>query len=152
MAKTAFLVSFCPMTRVVIDVADPNNLTDDEQDALVAQAREQILQYADEKLNGENIDEVRTDAECPYGTLKNEKNSILITAEIEIGNGLGYNGMTLFNVPVPADITEEDFRHELTSLMDVEWQNDGDFRYIAITDKEQNETRSCHLLATLEEN
>lgn len=72
MAKTAFLVSFCPMTRVVIDAADPENLTTEEQDKLVALAREQIMQDATNKLNGENIDEVRPDNECPYGTLVGE--------------------------------------------------------------------------------
>lgn len=69
MAKTAFLVSFCPMTRVVIDVADPENLTPEEQDLLVAQARSQIMDDAECRLNGDNIDEVRLDDECPYGTL-----------------------------------------------------------------------------------
>ena len=73
MAKTAFLVSFCPMTRVVIEAADPDNLTAEEQDLLVAKAREQILEYADEKLSGDNIDEVRTDDECPYGTFDGEE-------------------------------------------------------------------------------
>ena len=72
MAKTAFLVSFCPMTRVVIECENPDRLTDEEQNLLVAKAREQILQYADEKLNGENIDEVRPDDECPYGTFHGE--------------------------------------------------------------------------------
>lgn len=72
MAKTAFLVSFCPMTRVVIDVQNPDRLTDEEQDLLVAKAREQILENADERINGDNIDEVRPDDECPYGTFKGE--------------------------------------------------------------------------------
>lgn len=76
---------------------------------------------------------------------------ILITAEIEIGDGTGYDSMTLFNYPVDGNITDEDFRHHLISLMDVGWQQDGDYRYIAITDEKQNETRSCHLLATLED-
>lgn len=75
---------------------------------------------------------------------------ILITAEMEIGDGQGYDGMTLFDIPVDADICDEDFRHELISLMDVDWKQDGDFRYIAITDEKQNEIRVCHLLATLE--
>lgn len=72
MEKTAFLVSFCPMTRVVIECEDPDNLTAQEQNELVATARDQILKYAGEKLNGENIDEVRPDDECPYGTLPGE--------------------------------------------------------------------------------
>ncbi len=57
------------MTRVVIDVKDVDNLTPEEQDLLVAQARQQIMDDAECKLNGENIDEVRLDDECPYGTL-----------------------------------------------------------------------------------
>jgi len=72
MAKKAFLVSFCPMTRVVIDCEDSDNLTAQEQDELVATARDQILKYADEKLDGDNIDEVRIDDECPYGTWPGE--------------------------------------------------------------------------------
>jgi len=76
---------------------------------------------------------------------------ILITVEIETGDGKGYDSMTLFNYPVDGNITDEDFRHHLISLMDVDWQQDGDYRYIAITDRKQNETRSCHLLATLED-
>lgn len=71
--KTAFLVSFCPMTRVVIEAADPDNLTDEEQDQLVRLAREQIVKDAVWKLNGENIDEVRPDDECPYGTYPDEE-------------------------------------------------------------------------------
>ena len=71
--KVAFLVSFYPMTRVVIEVGDPENLTTEEQDLLVAKAREQIMQDADSKLNGDNIDEVRHDDECPYGTFDGEE-------------------------------------------------------------------------------
>lgn len=57
------------MTRVVIDVKDADNLTPEEQDLLVAQARQQIMDDAECRLNGDNIDEVRLDDECPYGTL-----------------------------------------------------------------------------------
>ena len=71
--KVAFLVSFCPMTRVVIEAGDPENLTAEEQDLLVAKAREQIMQDADSKLNGDNIDELRHDDECPYGTFDGEE-------------------------------------------------------------------------------
>ena len=71
--KVAFVVSFCPMTRVVIEVGNPENLTAEEQDLLVAKGREQIMQDADNKLNGDNIDEVRKDDECPYGILDGEE-------------------------------------------------------------------------------
>ena len=61
------------MTRVVIEVGNPENLTAEEQDLLVAKGREQIIQDADNKLNGDNIDEVRHDDECPYGTFDGEE-------------------------------------------------------------------------------
>ena len=61
------------MTRVVIEVGNPENLTAEEQDLLVAKGREQIMQDADNKLNGDNIDEVRKDDECPYGILDGEE-------------------------------------------------------------------------------
>ncbi len=73
MAKTAFLVSFCPMTRVVIDVKDADNLTPEEQDLLVTQARQQIMDDVERKLDGDNINEVRLDDECPYGTLYDDE-------------------------------------------------------------------------------
>ena len=61
------------MTRVVIEVGDPENLTTEEQNLLVTKAREQIMQDADNKLNGDNIDEVRKDDECPYGIFDGEE-------------------------------------------------------------------------------
>lgn len=67
--KVAYLVGFCPMTRVVVEVANPEKLTQAEVDTLIAKAREQILENANEKLNEENADEIRIDNECPYGTI-----------------------------------------------------------------------------------
>lgn len=72
MAKTAFLVTLCPMTRVVVDVANPNDLTDEEVEKIVTKARKMILDDADTKLNCENIDEIVPDEECPYGTIKGD--------------------------------------------------------------------------------
>lgn len=72
MAKTAFLVTLCPMTRVVVDVANPNDLTDEEVEKIVTKARESILDDADTKLNCENIDEIVPDEVCPYGTIKGD--------------------------------------------------------------------------------
>ena len=138
------------MTRVVIEASDPECLTAEEQDMLVAKAREQIVQAAEEKLNGENIDEVRLDDECPYGTRPDEQKRILITADMERTEGTGYDSMLLLDRSVSADISEEDFLCELKKMMDVPWEQDGDYRYIAITDEKMNKTRLCHLLATLE--
>lgn len=70
--KTAFLVTLCPMTRVVVDVANPNDLTDEEVEKIVAKAHERILDDADTKLNCENIDKIVPDEECPYGTIKGD--------------------------------------------------------------------------------
>lgn len=85
------------------------------------------------------------------GVIRTQKR-ICITAEIEIDNGKGTDGFTLFDVPVDADISEEDFLHNLKKMMDVEWKNDGEsFRYTAITDPKQNEERICYVLATLED-
>ena len=68
--KTAFLVCFCPMTRAVIDVKDPNNLTDEEYESLAEIARERMLNFGIEGyLNAENLDfdGTRPDTEIPYG-------------------------------------------------------------------------------------
>ena len=70
--KKAFLVSFCPMTRIVIDVADKDNLTDDELDVLIETARNQILEDSDNYIIVDNLDEVKPDDECPYGTFGGE--------------------------------------------------------------------------------
>jgi len=72
--KAAFLVTLCPMTRVVIEVSDPKNLNEQEEETLITKAREQILANAEEKLNCENILEVKLDKECPYGTFDDEEN------------------------------------------------------------------------------
>ena len=100
MAKTAFLVSFCPMTRVVIDVADPVNLTAKEQDLLVSVARSQIMNWAEEKLNGDNIDEVRLDDECPYGTL---------AIDYEMAKAKA----ALNSLPKPKDMTDDELKKQM---------------------------------------
>lgn len=70
--KTAFLVSFCPMTRVVVDVEledDPNiyGLFDKYRDKIILAAREQIIDNGiEEYLNGDNLEDIITDEECPY--------------------------------------------------------------------------------------
>lgn len=61
------------MTRVVLDVADPDNLTDQEEAILVDKACEKILHDARNKINGDNINEIVKDNECPYGSYTDEK-------------------------------------------------------------------------------
>lgn len=71
--KKAFLVSFVPMTRVVVDVPD-NFLEDDlepqdeyEWAKVVNAARNQIFEVGiDDYLNGGTIDEIKLDEELPY--------------------------------------------------------------------------------------
>jgi len=71
--KKAILVSFSPMTRVVVDVAE-DFLTDEftEQDdferaKVIRAAREQMIENGiEEYLNGDNIDTIELDEEMPY--------------------------------------------------------------------------------------
>lgn len=71
--KKAFLVSFTPMTRVVVDV--PDNFLEDnlelqdeyEWAKVVEAAREQMIENGiDDYLNGDTIEEIRLDEELPY--------------------------------------------------------------------------------------
>lgn len=64
--KRAFLVGFCPMTRVVIDVENPLNLTEDEERQISVAAREQMADNLGDYLNLDNVDEIREDEELPY--------------------------------------------------------------------------------------
>lgn len=71
--KKAFLVSFSPMTRVVVDVPDDFledefTLMDDMTRAkVIRSARERMIENGiDEYLNGDNIDTIELDEEMPY--------------------------------------------------------------------------------------
>ena len=65
--KKAFLVTFCPTTRVVVDVKDESLEDVFEFSKVVKAAREQIQEIGiEEYLNGENIDEIILDEELPY--------------------------------------------------------------------------------------
>lgn len=71
--KKAFLVSFVPTTRVVVDVSD-NFLKDDlepqdeyEWDKVVSVAKDQIVENGiDNYFNRDTIDEIKLDEELPY--------------------------------------------------------------------------------------
>jgi hypothetical protein len=67
--KTSFLVTFAPMTRVVVEVADPENITESELEAIAEAARNKILEHPEQYVTDENIDGIGLDTECPYGTL-----------------------------------------------------------------------------------
>lgn len=75
--KKAFLVTFCPTTRVVIDIEedqyddsliDSVSIEDDfKYSEIVRLAREQIIESGiNEYLNGENICSISLDEELPY--------------------------------------------------------------------------------------
>ena len=72
MAKTAYLYTFCPRTRVV---ADPNDFADEQElfEHLTKLAREQMIDNGiDGYLFGDN-GEYEEDTECPFGTFKEDK-------------------------------------------------------------------------------
>lgn len=75
--KKAFLVTFCPTTRVVVDIEedqfdasliDSVSIEDDfKYSEIVRMARQQIIWNGiDEYLNGENICSIQLDEEFPY--------------------------------------------------------------------------------------
>lgn len=71
MAKTAYLYTFHPRTRVV---ADPNDFRCEEDiyEYITVKAREQMEKDLANYLNGEN-GEYEEDEECPYGTFDSEE-------------------------------------------------------------------------------
>ena len=71
MAKTAYLFTFCPRTRVV---ADPNDFKNEDElyDYLSRKAREQMKEDIDNYLCGDN-GEYEEDEECPFGTFTFDK-------------------------------------------------------------------------------
>lgn len=70
MSKKAFLVSFSPMTRVIVDMeGTEDEILDDpyKYAEIVRTARAQIIEHGiADYLNGDNIDEIKEDTECPY--------------------------------------------------------------------------------------
>ena len=68
--KKAYLVEFAPMTRVIVE--DTGNEEDMENKA-VEKAAEWIRLHPGDYIYGDNLMEVREDTECPYGSLKWDK-------------------------------------------------------------------------------
>ena len=71
MAKTAYLFTFHPTTRVV---ADPNDFKNENDffNHLATKAREQMEKDLANYLYGEN-GEYEEDTECPFGTFNEDK-------------------------------------------------------------------------------
>lgn len=65
--KKAFLVTFFPMTRVIVDIPDGKDENDKEiRETIVKAAAQRIISMATDKLNDENCESVEEDIECPY--------------------------------------------------------------------------------------
>ena len=71
MAKTAFLYTFHPTTRVVAD-PDDFRCEEDFYDYITTKAREQMEKDLSNYLFGDN-GEYEEDTECPFGTFKEDK-------------------------------------------------------------------------------
>lgn len=72
--KVAFLVDMAMMTRVVVEVPDEFNEMEDSAfeplvfNEIVKKATANYIERINNNEVGENITEVVTDDECPYGT------------------------------------------------------------------------------------
>lgn len=65
--KIAFLVTFAPTTRVVVDVENASLEQGDDFIKVVTAARQQIIKDGiAEYLNGDNINSINIDEEFPY--------------------------------------------------------------------------------------
>lgn len=69
MAKKTFLVTFSPMTRVVVDVTDETLEDKEDFNKVVRAAREKISLDVADYLTEDNCDEAKLDVECPYDPL-----------------------------------------------------------------------------------
>lgn len=53
-------VVFCPMVNVEMEgIVDPLNPTDEEYDAIIAKASQNLLENFDDKINNENVEDIR---------------------------------------------------------------------------------------------
>jgi hypothetical protein len=67
MAKYAFLISFTPMTRVVVDVEDPELKDIKEQMKVLEVAQQKMREAIKDYLNFDNLEILELDTEIPYG-------------------------------------------------------------------------------------
>ena len=58
MTKASFDVCIAPMTNITLEVNDPGNLTDEEIEKLVNEARERILTSGDDYICLENLESI----------------------------------------------------------------------------------------------
>lgn len=71
--KKAFLVSFAPMTRVVVDVEDETLEDLDDFHKVIIAARNHMLENIGDYLTGDTCDNIILDEECPYPQDYDEK-------------------------------------------------------------------------------
>ena len=81
MTKKAYLVTFVTTTRITVDVPEGFdvhncNIVVEEYEktwnSIVKEARENILENPEGYICGDNIDEIKEDKECPYGTFEGD--------------------------------------------------------------------------------
>lgn len=66
MAKKAYLVSFLPTTRVIVDVDDDSLSSDKDFEKVLFAARDKIKSNIDGYLDYGNFDKIQPDYESPY--------------------------------------------------------------------------------------
>lgn len=66
--KKAFIVGFCPLTRVIIDVPEDfdGDINSPKGAEIIKAAREKIMSDPANYLFGDNCDRLEEDIECPY--------------------------------------------------------------------------------------
>lgn len=75
MPKKAFIVGFCPRTRVIVDVPEDfdGSFYTPTASEIIKAAREKIMSDPENYLYGDNCDDMAEDLECPYETFKEDK-------------------------------------------------------------------------------
>jgi hypothetical protein len=65
--KKAMIVDFYVATRIIVDIENSDELSDDEFDNAISIAREQIVNSGIENyINGDNTENIYEDMELPY--------------------------------------------------------------------------------------
>ena len=75
--KKAYLVTFIPTARIIIEEDElkglsGNDYLDARWDLAAKKARQKMSHHLDTYLNGDNVDFVEEDVECPFGDLETD--------------------------------------------------------------------------------
>lgn len=107
MPKKAFIVGFCPQTRVIVDVPEDFDGNYDSPTAaeIIKAAREKILSDPKNYLYGETCDRMDEDLECPYDSENPEDNpSDLLTQIRRVFTKIGKKVITEDSFPEDAEV------------------------------------------------